>query len=270
MTTPVHPLDQATRLVALDEGNYTGYITPAYANMVGPFGGAIAATMLNAVLLHPRRMGDPVALTINFAGPISDEAFQINARPARTNRSTQHWNIELTQHGETAVTASVMLAVRRDSWAAQELAMPDVPPAANVAVTTAAVPIAWLKSYQMRFIEGLPTMNSADSSDSSLSRLWVRDEPPRPLDFLSLTALADVFFPRVFHRRQVACPAGTVSMTVYYHVDSQELTAYGQQSVLACARANQLRKGFADQSAELWGEDGKLLVTTQQLVYYKA
>lgn len=270
MNTSIHPFDQATQLIPLDEGRYTGHITPAYANMVGPFGGVIAATMLNAVLLHPQRMGEPVALTINFAGPITAEPFQVNARPSRSNRSTQHWNIELTQHGEIAVTATAMLAVRREGWSSQELAFPQVPPAEQVAVATAPVPIAWVKHYQMRFIEGVLTMNSADSTDTSLSRLWVRDEPPRPLDFLSLTSLADVFFPRVFLRRQMACPAGTVSMTVYYHADSQELAAYGQQSLLACARANQLHNGFADQTAELWGADGKLLVTTQQLVYYKA
>ena len=28
----------------------------------------------------------------------------------------------------------------------------------------------------------------------SRTRLWMRDQPPRPLDFASLTALADVFF----------------------------------------------------------------------------
>lgn len=270
MNNSAHPLDLATALVAMDEDRYTGRFTPAYANMVGPFGGVIAASMLNAVLLHPQRMGEPAALTVNFAGPISDAEFQISARPSRSNRSTQHWNIELLQDGEIAVTATALLAVRREGWSAQELAFPEVPPAEAVAPTTVPVPIAWVKSYQMRFIDGLLTMNGADSSDSSLSRLWVRDEPPRTLDFLSLTALADVFFPRVFLRRQMPCPAGTVSMTVYYHASGHELDSYGQQHVLACARANQLRNGFADQTAELWSNDGKLLVTTQQLVYYKA
>lgn len=270
MNIPAHPFDQATRLTKSEEGTYSGQITPAYANMVGPFGGVIAATMLNAVMQQPQRAGEPVALTINFAGPIADAPFQVNARATRSNRSTQHWYIELTQHGEIAVTATAMLAVRRDSWSAQELEFPQVPPAESVAPTITPVPIAWVKSYEFRFIEGLLSMNSADSSDSSLSRLWVRDTPPRPLDFLSLTALADVFFPRIFIRRQAPCPAGTVTMTVYFHASSQELAACGQQPLLACARANQLRNGFADQTAELWSAAGQLLVTSQQLVYYKA
>jgi acyl-CoA thioesterase len=270
MNTTAHPFDQAIRLLAQDEGTYTGQITAAYANMVGPFGGVIAATLLNAVLLHPQHKGEPVALTINFAGPITDAEFQVSAQPVRTNRSTQHWNIALTQDGETAVTATAMLAVRRESWSAQELGFPDVPAAHALTPTLIPVPIAWVKNYQMRFIDGMLTMDGTGGSESSLSRLWVRDEPPRTLDFLSLTALADVFFPRVFVRRQMPCPAGTVSMTVYYHASGEELATFGQQPVLACARANQLRKGFADQTAQLWSHDGQLLVTSQQLVYYKA
>jgi hypothetical protein len=67
--------------------------------MVGPFGGIIAATMLNAALTHPSRLGDPVALTVNYAGPIADGG--PHRRVAmRTNRSTQHWSITMMQGSE--------------------------------------------------------------------------------------------------------------------------------------------------------------------------
>ena len=52
---------------------------------------------------------------------------------------------------------------------------------------------------------------------------WLRDDPPRPLDFASLTAMADVFFPRVWLRRATRVPVGTVSMTVYFHADSMSM-----------------------------------------------
>lgn len=60
MNNAAHPFDQATRLAMLDEHHYQGYIIgPAYANMVGPFGGVIAATLSMAAALHPtpRRAG---------------------------------------------------------------------------------------------------------------------------------------------------------------------------------------------------------------------
>ena len=95
-STSTHPLDEALALApqAGDESPaarvYTGAPHAAYDNMVGPFGGASAAQMLQAVLLHPDRLGDPVALTINFAAAVANAPFQIVAEPARTNRSTQH------------------------------------------------------------------------------------------------------------------------------------------------------------------------------------
>jgi hypothetical protein len=38
---------------------------------------------------------------------------------------------------------------------------------------------------------------------------------------------------------------------------------------LAQASAQAFRHGFFDQTAQLWSEDGALLVTTQQVVYFK-
>ena len=169
---------------------------------------------------HEQRPTHPFDQTIQLKvledGPIADADFQISIRPARINRSTPHWTIEPLQSGEFTVNTS-----------AQELACPQVPAAEEVAVTKDSLTISWIKTYRMRFIDGLLTLNPANSSDSSLSRLWVRDEPPRALDFLSLTAMADVFFPRIFHRLQAPSPAGTVSMTVYYHADSRELKPAG-------------------------------------------
>jgi secreted PhoX family phosphatase len=75
MTSPVptlHPFDQAIALELQPDGHWLGHTSPAYANMVGPYGGITAAQMLNAVLLHPNRLGDPLALTVNYAAGVAD------------------------------------------------------------------------------------------------------------------------------------------------------------------------------------------------------
>jgi hypothetical protein len=97
----------------------------------------------------------------------------------------------------------------------------------------------------------------------------VRDNPPRPLDFASLTALSDVFFTRIWRRRASRVPVGTVSMTVYYHADTAHLAATGTGYLLAQAQAQAFRKGYFDQTAQLWNEAGELVVATHQVVYYK-
>ena len=275
-----HPFDQA---LALQPGEpaadgtltFAGQPLPAYANMVGPFGGVTAAQMLQSVLLHPARLGEPLALTVNFAAGLREAPFRIEARPARTNRATQHWCMALLQADEsgaesTLITATAVTAVRRSTWGAIDAAMPSVP--GPDAVARGVAPpghVAWIDRYEMRWLRGgLPAQWDGSEADS-LTRLWVRDDPPRPLDFPSLTALADVFFPRVWRRRARMTPAGTVSMSVYFHAGADELAATGEGYLLGQARSQSFFNGFFDQSAELWNEAGHLLATTHQIVYYK-
>ena len=107
------------------------------------------------------------------------------------------------------------------------------------------------------------------SERDSLTQLWVRDNPPRPLDFASLAAVSDVFFPRAWLRRAKRVPAGTVSITVYFHAGREELAAVGDDLLLAQARGQEFRNGFFDQTAQLWSKSGQMLATSHQIVYYK-
>jgi acyl-CoA thioesterase len=270
MGTDHHPLDAALRLEPDGDGRWRGHTHPAYANMVGPFGGATAATALAAVLAHPARQGEPIALTVNFAGPVADGVFQVEAAATRTNRSTQHWLVQLRQGDEVVATATAVLATRRETWSAVEAGFPPAPPAESIARSPPIEHVRWTGAYDMRFVRGpLQFVAPPATERDSVSLLWVRDEPPRALDFCSLAALADVFFPRIFVRRATWVPIGTVSFTVYFHADAATLSAIGTRHLLAHARAHQFRNGFFDQSGELWGALGELLVVTHQIVYYK-
>jgi acyl-CoA thioesterase len=264
-----HPFDEAVALQRQPDGSWLGHTHPAYANMVGPFGGITAAQALSAVLRHPDRLGDPVSLTVNFCAAVADGHFVVQARPARTNRSTQHWVIELQQDGQTVLTATAVTAVRRETWSLDEESMPACPAPEDVPLPTVRVPMEFVRRFESRPITGgLPEVWDG-RGDSSLSQLWVRDQPPRPLDFASLTSISDIFFPRVFIRRSTHVPVGTVSMTVYFHASAEQLAQTGSGYLLGQARAQAFRNGFFDQSSQLWNQAGVLLVTTHQIVYYK-
>ena len=260
--------DQAIALHPLDQGRYAGSTRIAWLNMVGPFGGITAAVLLQAVLLHPERLGNPVAFTVNFCAGVAEGAFEIIAKPARTNRSTQHWTIELTQGGTVVITATAVTAVRRITFSSIESHPPRVTPANELPRAT-ATPLPWTQRYDMRSLTGhLPTVWDGSEGDT-LTQMWVRDVQQRPVDFASLTALADTFFPRVFLRRRTFVPIGTVSMTVYFHADAAELAALGNGFVLGQASAQCFFNGFFDHSAQLWSDAGQLLATTHQVVYFK-
>jgi acyl-CoA thioesterase len=265
-----HVLDQASFLSPTGEHAYRGQTSAAYANMVGPFGGVIGATLLNAAMLHPGRIGEPLSLTVHYAAPIADGDYVVSARPLRTNRTTQHWHIELSQNAEVAAFASAVFAIRRDTWSATEAVFPDAPPAAKVAVTPPHPRAAWTRQYEMRFIRGAPSaMDMPEEKRDSESLLWIRDQPPRPLDFLSLSAICDAFYPRLFVRRPRWVPIGTVALTTYFHATAAQLAAQGSRPVLGCARAQHFGQGYFDQTAQVWGDDGRLLAVSHQVVYFK-
>ena len=266
-----HPFDDGLNLQAAGEHRYTGATTAAYANMVGPYGGMTAAQLLQAALQHPARRGDPVSLTVNFAAPVADGAFEVEARPLRTNRSTQHWLLLMSQAGEVVASGTALLAQRRPTWSAPEAAMPAGLPAFDDLERrpTSGYP-AWVSRYDMRFVcGGMAAVFDGVEQPDSLTRLWLRDEPPRPLDFPSLAAACDCFAPRLWVRRHQRSPAGTVTMTVYFHADVPLLAAQGSRPLFGQARALVLRDGYCDQMGELWSADGLLLASTQQVQYYK-
>ncbi|MBB1604463.1 thioesterase family protein [Variovorax sp. UMC13] len=276
MTTE-HVFDKALALQHSDirAGHFTGMTSPDYWNMVGPFGGMTAAIALQAVLQHPDLLGAPIALTVNFAAAIEAGAFDVQATPVRTNRSTQHWTVQITQAGidgapQMTTIATVVTAARRDTWGTADLAMPEVArPDTLVRMEAARAGVAWFAQYDMRPVSGAPPSTWDGGGDHSQTRLWVRDAQARALDFPSLAAMSDVFFPRVWLRRAKPVPAGTVSITTYFHTDAAQMAEVGSGYLLACAAGQQFRNGFFDQSAQLWSEAGVLLATSNQIVYFK-
>ncbi len=273
----MHPFDEALRLEPLDAarpGVFKGSSSPAYWNMVGPFGGTTAATALQAVLLHPSLLGEPLSLTVNFAAAVAPGDFQLTARPLRTNRSTQHWFIEMTQldaQGAQSVlmSATAVTAVRRPTWGQNDSTMPVVPLPQNCSLAAYPDKLAWTQRYEIRVARGgLPQLLDGGGKDS-LSQFWLRDNPPRSLDVLALTAMADAFYPRIWLRRAKLVPAGTVSVTVYFHAGTAELARTDQGYLLGQAQAQNFQQGFFDQAVQLWSGSGELLVSSQQIVYFK-
>ena len=268
----MHPFDEAIRLEPLGIGRYSGRTSPSFANMVGPFGGITNALMLRAALMHPERLGAPVALTVNFAGPISDGEFEIHAAASRTSRSTQHWVVSLQQEGTVQATATAVFATRRAGWSDAEsgAAPSDVPQPGELHRTPTKGLPAWCNRYDLRFIDGGLDRARGEGQASSLTRLWVRDDPPRPLSFESLASIVDCFFPRVFLRLGRMVPAGTVSVTTYFHADDATLQAQSDRFLYGVARGLDFSNGYFDQTAEVWGVDAHPLARSHQLVYYKA
>ncbi|MBV8924145.1 MAG: thioesterase family protein [Bradyrhizobium sp.] len=270
LTRAQHLFDDATRVVAGDS-RWQGRTSPDYFAFVGPFGGCTAATILRALIEHPQRAGDPLAITVNYCAPIAEGEFDLDVRLVRANRSSQHWCVELSQGGgDVATLATAVFAERRPSWSHQVARMPEARPFETVPPYT-KIAIPWVKQYDFRFIEGDPNFAAgAGAPPSAYSRLWIGDRVPRKIDMLSLVSMSDAFFARIFHARRELVPFGTVTLTTYFHLSAEDLAAEDITHVLACADAKIFNRSYQDQTGELWSQSGRLIATTTQVGYFKA
>ncbi len=179
--------------------------------------------------------------------------------------------MELSQENGIAATATAVFAKRRETWAHQPVERPSIPPRETLVPMETAGRNAWLQRYDLRFAEGAMNFDARADDDPAPSRslLWVADKPARALDFTSLASLADTFIVRIFLVRGRMVPAGTVSLTTYFHTDAAALAALDSQPLIGVADTKVFRQGYFDQSAELWSADGQLLATSVQTVYFK-
>ena len=260
-----HPFDTAIALTAETPNRLHGRTSEDYWNMVSPYGGVTAGAMMQAMLDHPERRGTPLAFTLNFLAPIEAGEFVIDTELVRANRSSQHWAIRLSQADRVLVQAIAICALRRETWSLVEAAAPEVPPAEACPPAPPRKATGFLQRYEFRIVRGTPFAANEDS----LSQVWVSDNPPRPLDFASLTALCDSFLPRIFLRRPEFVPIGTVSINIYFHAGDEALVRQGAAPLLAVAQAQAFSDGHFDHHGHVWSTDGTLLATTQQLVWYK-
>ena len=119
-----HVFDDATKIIAGDS-SWQGNAGEDYFAFVGQFGGATAASILRALIQHPERSGDPLALTVNFCAPVVQGEFDLDIRLVKANRSSQHWSVEMTQDKAGVVTlATAVFAERRPSWSHQPAPFP--------------------------------------------------------------------------------------------------------------------------------------------------
>jgi hypothetical protein len=272
MTDGAHPLDRATRLTRQGV-DWQGETSRDYWAFIGAYGGATAGTLMRAMLEQPERMGDPVSLTVNYCAAVGEGKFRIAPRLVRALRTMQHWSLDLFQGDDPMplVTATAVTALRKPSWRHQPARAPAAPAPAEVPVFPTKLFSGWVSQYDMRFVSGAQEEGETEFVEPASARsvVWLRDDPARALDFVSLTAMSDAFLPRVFKVRGTRRRFGTVSLTTYFHASGGDLPAELGAFVLGEINARSFHRGFADQTAELYAEDGHLLATSHQVTFFR-
>lgn len=267
-----HPFDTSLEVGSVGPGLWRSPASQLYWNAIGPFGGWIAATLIDAVLRDPAARGEAVALQAQFIGSIRPAPFTIATRCLRQNRSTAFWSSEIRQAaedgGEEAVCAhaTITLSGWRETIDLTDAFMPAVPPA----LTLAPAPPrpfkapAFIARYDYRPVTG-PMFKSAPDMRSLL---WVRDAEPRAYDTCSIAAICDAPFPSIWLRMDHPVVITTVAFNIFFRAGAAGLARAGTGHLLLESNCDTGRDGFFDQHTRVWSGNGELLAQTQQLAWF--
>ena len=246
------------------DGRWIAHAEPDHQSITGMFGGWTAGILLGAVTSTADGTASPSAMTVSYVGavPPGDDVL-VTVEHLGGGRSINQWRADVRTMTEDVLfaTAVVALTKRRPSPPHQQLQMPSTPEPASLERIFAPSPQG--DHSDLRIALG------AFGSGDTRSTMWVRDVSGRPVDHLQLAYFADQYAPRSFFFAGGPGPSATVSMSVYFHATHDEIASVGDDYILNEATGTRGEHSTSGQQANLWSRDGTLLVTTEQLCWYR-
>ena len=264
-----HVFDRAIALESLEKKDggqiFKARVHPKFKNTHDPYGGWSAAVLARAMLQCTRPGMELVSITTDFLSAAPDGPLHVTVYSDRSGRGTEFWRAGLAAEGSDVLfnRATAVVGRRRETTEWVQGDCPEAPPPERC--TRIAVPLAWSQVIEIRPAVNHPFSGHGDTRSSA----WVRFKPERPLDSTALVALADTPMPRLFYiiGRQVR--VATVSMTVYLHATKADYDECGSDYLLIDCWGARGGRGFYDQHATIWSRSGRLMATTQQIVWYR-
>lgn len=249
--------------------NPTRSTDPRFWNQIGPFGGWLAATLLDAITREADTTWPVLSVQVHFLAAVREGALDIRVMPVRRQRSLSLWRAQLWQDGEVAVEAEAVLAALRaqpdTTSAAARVSMP-VLPAPHTLPRWHGVDelAAFVGAFDYRLVSGAPFAGATEATSTG----WLRLEAPT--DFSGparLLLLADAWFPALWSSLTRPAPVTTVSLHVLFH-PKNESPATAQHGHLAVHhRADAVAHGWGHERGCLWWPDGRLALQAQQLTW---
>ena len=178
------------------------------------------------------------------------------------------WEVELRPEGseEVGVHAIVTTARRPDTPPFAFVTMPEAPDPESLPAPDMPHARQHFGSTMLerRSLDGFPPRPSAGSR----SLAWVRSRR-EPLDKALLGMITDNSPPRAMYAFGMGVSTTTLSLTVYLHATDEEVAEVGNDYVLIEYGGRVGGGGASDERSSYWRRDGKLLATSEQLVWYR-
>ncbi|HEX3761982.1 MAG TPA: thioesterase family protein [Kofleriaceae bacterium] len=233
----------------------------------GAFGGLVVGALINAI---EQRVADPTrrvrSVTAELPGPVEVGTVDIAVDTLRRGNNVSTVRAALAQHGEIRSHAVAVVAAARAAGGAEpigwnDLAPPEIPAWTELAAMAidrpGGRPGAWPEFAQ--HFEYWPV-----ESPGGHPRLlgWVRARNPGPRrDAALIAALIDAWWPVTFSRLGPR-PMATIAFTldIAGGLDGLDPDA----PLLYRATAPVCTDGYALETRELWGIDGRLVAINHQ------
>jgi acyl-coenzyme A thioesterase PaaI-like protein len=256
-------------LTAVGPGRWTTRAGPEWKNPNGPlWGGYPIGLCVRVMAAEPEAVGEPLSLSLTYVAALTEGEIEVRTRRLRQGGSVGVWEVDLRPAGaeQTSVHAIVTMARRPQTPPFAFARMPDAPDPESL---PAPVGLGGGRhfgalAFERRTAETFPIQPAA----SSHSTAWVR---PRlgPWDKAMLGMLTDNSPPRAFYAFGHTVMTTTLSLTVYLHATAEEVAAAGRDYLLVEYEGRVGGGGASDERSSYWRRDGKLLATSEQLVWYR-
>ena len=219
-----------------------------------------AAQLLNAILLHPQRLGDPVALTRTLVAAAGRRFSHIRlCRCGQTDPPSI--DLSLCQQEEVLRTGTAITAVRRGPGVDDSI--PDAPAPEEVPLS-GPQPSGMNQGYEFALCGGHSTRMGWRRRQQP-ARLWLQGTTRRAHWTLPRWRLWPMFFPRVFVRGRPLLPIGTIGLSVLFPCQRSRpgvMTGDGYLLDKAREAAAFSQRLLRPDAGLLWNQSDRLLATT--------
>jgi len=256
-------------LTAVAPGRWTSVAGPEWKNPNGPlWGGYPIGLALTVVGREPEAVGEPLSISLTYVAALTAGEIEIRTRRLRQGGSIGVWEVDLRPAGAEGVSVQAIVTMAR---------RPQTPPFAFAKMPQAPDPESLpspvspggalhfgARAFERRTEESFPIQ----PRESSYSTAWVRPRL-RPWDHPTLGMLTDNSPPRAFYALGHTVMTTTLSLTVYLHATAAEVAEAGRDWLLVEYEGRVGGGGASDERSNYWRRDGKLLATSEQLVWYR-
>ncbi|MEX1365703.1 MAG: thioesterase family protein [Nannocystaceae bacterium] len=257
---------EVTSWTAEGPESWVGTIPATWMQGRTSFGGIAAAVGLRVLRLavdDPQRQ--PRSVHTSFFGPLGPEPARVTARVIRHGRSMSHARAEIHQGDELRTQVTASLAVDRDSGV--RLPGPPRPERpgpeglSDMPFVEGMMP-SFTRYFGFRWTDG--AMPYSGAREAVLGGHCRHRTDPGPDPFVAALGLVDAWPSPFVSMFEGPGPASTVSWTTNFFdvpsvIDADTWCWYSSEGIAA-------RDGHGDMRGRLYGPQGQLVATVEQLV----